>query len=139
MCRGWKRPRPDEAEVLRDGLSARVTTPKIQLEWTSIAKITGKEESQNILGESCCHRIKCTAINSLATLIWRWCLNSEFQPYSYYIRTYGECWWDKYPNRPSSMHVEDGDEKERQYKRRRSEWEKGGIGKKHCSNIKSDL
>ena len=61
--------------------------------WTSIAEISDKEEPQNILGESCCLRIKCTAINSLITLMWRWCLNSGFQPYNYYIRTYRECWW----------------------------------------------
>ena len=125
MCQEWNRPWPDEAEVLRDDLLARVTTPKIQLEWTSIAEISNKEEFQNILGENCYLRIKCTAANSLAALMWKWCLNSGFQPYSYYIKTYGECWWDKYPNRPSDMHVEGGDEKERQYKRRRTKWEKG--------------
>ena len=38
-------------------------------------------------GESYCHRIKCSAANPLAALIWRWYLNSGFQSYSYYVRT----------------------------------------------------
>ena len=29
----------------------------------------GQEKVQNILGESCCHHIKCTAANSLAALM----------------------------------------------------------------------
>ena len=29
-----------------------------------------REESQNILGESCYHSIKCTVTNSLAALMW---------------------------------------------------------------------
>ena len=45
-----------------------------------------RKESQNILGKNCCHRIKCTADNSLAALMWRWYLNSGYQPYSYYTR-----------------------------------------------------
>ena len=134
MCRGWRRPRLDKAEVLRNGLLARVTIPEIQLERTRIAETSDKEESQNILGESCCLRIKCTAANSLAVLMWKWCLNSRFQPYNYYVRTYGEYWWDKYPNQPSRMHVESGDESERQYKMRRSEWEKG-IGKRRKETL----
>jgi len=59
------------AEVLRDGLLARVTIPEIQLERTSIVETSNKEESQNILGENCCLHIKCTAANSLAALMWK--------------------------------------------------------------------
>ena len=45
----------------------------------------GQEIVQNILGESYCrHRIKCTVANSLVALMWRWYLNSGYQPYSYY-------------------------------------------------------
>jgi len=123
VCRGWRRPQLDKAEILRDGFSARVTIPKIQLERTSIAETLDKEKSQNILGESCCLCIKCIAANSLAALMWRWCLNSGFQPYNYYIMTYEDCWWDKYPNQLSRMHVEGEDESKRQYKMRMSEWE----------------
>ena len=35
------------------------------------------------LRESCYHHIECSVANSLATLIWKWYLNSNFQPYSY--------------------------------------------------------
>ena len=59
------------AVALRDGLSTRVTIPEIRLEWISIAETSDKEESQNILGESCYLCIKCTAANSLAALMWR--------------------------------------------------------------------
>ena len=45
----------------------------------------GQKRVQNILGESCYHRIKFTAANSLTALMWRWYLNSGYQPYSYYI------------------------------------------------------
>ena len=57
-------------EVLRDGLSAKVTILEIQLELTNIAE-TSNKESQNILSESCYLHIKCTAANSLAALMWR--------------------------------------------------------------------
>jgi len=48
-----------------------ISIPKIQLEQTGIAKTSDKEESRNILEESCCLRIKCTTTNFLATLMWR--------------------------------------------------------------------
>ena len=59
----------NKVEVLRDGLSARVTILEIQLGRTSIAETSDKEEFQNILGESCCLHIKCTAANSLTALM----------------------------------------------------------------------
>ena len=38
-------PRLDKVEVLKDGLSTRVTIPKILLELISIAKMSDREES----------------------------------------------------------------------------------------------
>ena len=38
------------------------------------------------LRESCYHCIECSVANSLAALMWRWYLNSNFQTYSYYQR-----------------------------------------------------
>ena len=43
----------------------------------------GQREAMKYLRESCYHRIKCSAPNSLAALMWKWYLNSNFQPYSY--------------------------------------------------------
>ena len=40
-------------------------------------------------------------------------MNSEFQVYSYYMKTYERCWWDKEQYQPSGVHVEGRDEKER--------------------------
>ena len=33
--------------------------------------------------ERCYHHIECSVTNALATLMWKWYLNSNFQPYSY--------------------------------------------------------
>jgi len=98
-----------------------MTISEIQLEQTGIAETSDKEESRNILEERCYLRIKCTAANSLAALMWRRCLNSGFQPYSYYMRTYKKCLWDKYPDQPSRVHVEGGNRRRRQYKMRKRE------------------
>ena len=42
--------------------------------------------AKKCLRESCYHRIEYFIANSLATLMRKWCLNSAFQPYSYYQR-----------------------------------------------------
>jgi len=52
-------------------------------------------------------------------------MNSGFQPYSYYIKTSGRCWWDKYQHQLSGLHVEGKDERGRDYKRRKRQWERG--------------
>ena len=44
---------------------------------------TRQRGTMKYLRESCYHRIKCFTANSLATLMWKWYLNSNFQPYSY--------------------------------------------------------
>ena len=44
---------------------------------------TGQKEAMKYLKESCYHRIESSAANSLVTLMWKWYLNSNFQPYSY--------------------------------------------------------
>ena len=36
-----------------------------------IVETKDRGESYNIYGESCCHRIKCSAANFLTTLMWR--------------------------------------------------------------------
>ena len=43
----------------------------------------GQREGMKYLRESYYHRIECSAPNSLTTLMWKWYLNSNFQPYSY--------------------------------------------------------
>ena len=45
-----------------------------------------KRELVNIWEENCYHRIKCSASNPLATLMWKWYMNSNFQVYSYLQR-----------------------------------------------------
>ena len=44
---------------------------------------TGQREAMKYLRESCHHRIKCSVAKSLAALMWKWYLDSNFQPYSY--------------------------------------------------------
>ena len=44
---------------------------------------TGQRESMKYLRESCYHCIECSATNSLAALMWKCYLNSNFQPYNY--------------------------------------------------------
>ena len=48
---------------------------------------TGKGEYKGSIRQrgsiQCYHRIECSATNPLATLIWKWYLNSGNQPYSY--------------------------------------------------------
>ena len=44
---------------------------------------TGQREAMKYLKESCYHRIECSTTNSLVTLMWKWYMNSNFQPYSY--------------------------------------------------------
>jgi len=43
----------------------------------------GQREAEKYLGESCYHRIKCSAANSLSAFMWRWYLNTSIQPYNY--------------------------------------------------------
>ena len=69
---------------------------EISLVLISIVEMSDKEVSKNIWGKSCYLRIKCIAVNSLAVLMWRWCLNSGNQPYSDTMRTEKKYRWDKY-------------------------------------------
>ena len=88
------------------------------------------------LRESCYHRIKCSAANSLATLMRKWYLNSNFQPYSYSLKTPGEGWCDRDQDQQSNYTWKAEIKKRGQYKIERRPWEKGikKLRKKHCSN-----
>ena len=44
---------------------------------------TRQRGTMKYLRESCYHRIECYVANSLATLMYKWYMNSNFQPYSY--------------------------------------------------------
>ena len=44
---------------------------------------TGQSGTMKYLRESYYHCIECSTANSLAALMWKWYLNSNFQPYSY--------------------------------------------------------
>ena len=106
-------PRLSKSEVKGCGLPLRVTFWIIPWVRISIRNEQDRGKSWNISRESCYHRIKCSAANSLAALIRKWYLNSNFQPYSYYLKTLGRCWWDKDQHLQSDLHVEGGDEMER--------------------------
>ena len=49
----------------------------------SIRKRWDNRELRNIWKESCYDHIECSASNPLAALMWKWCPNNNFQPYSY--------------------------------------------------------
>ena len=73
----------------------------------------GQMGARKYLKESCCHHIKCSVANSLAALMRKWCLNSNFQPYNYSPKTSGEGWRDRDQDQQSDLHVEGWDEEER--------------------------
>ena len=52
-------------------------------------------------------------------------MNSVFQPYSYYVKTYERYKWDKYQHRPANTHVEEGEEKEGEYIKKGGKQERG--------------
>ena len=62
------------------------------------------------LRESCYHHIECSAANSLATLMRKWYLNSDFQLYSYSPETLERCWCDRDQHKQSNLHLEGRDE-----------------------------
>ena len=105
--------RLSRAEVKECGLTSRVTFWIVPWVKISIRKEQDKEWSWNISRESYYHRIKCSAANYLEALMRNWYLNSNFQPYSYYLKTLGRCWWDKDQHLQSDLHVEGGDERGR--------------------------
>ena len=105
--------RLSRAEVRGCGLTSRVTFWIIPWVRISIRKEQDREWSWNISRESCYHCIKCSVANYLVTLMRNWYLNSNFQPYSYYLKTLGMCWWDKDQHLQSNLHVEGGDERGR--------------------------
>ena len=55
----------------KDCLSYQVTFQKVPWVRICITVKLDRKKSKNILGKSCCLCIKCTAANSLASLIWR--------------------------------------------------------------------
>ena len=62
------------------------------------------------LRESCYHHIECSAANSLATLMRKWYLNSDFQLYNYSPETLERCWCDRDQHKQSNLHFEGRDE-----------------------------
>ena len=125
-----------KAEVRRYGLTLGATSRTIPLMWINIQKEQDKRRPWNISKESCYHRIKCSVANSLTALMWKWYLNSGFQPYSFYTKTSRRCWWDKYQYQPPGLPVERKDEGGREYKRGKRQWEKGieKLREKDCRN-----
>ena len=57
--------------------------------------------------------------------MWRWYLNNDFQPFSYYLKILGKGWWDKDEDQPSGLHVEGRDENGKEYKRREGAMREG--------------
>ena len=97
---------------------------------------TGQRKAMKYLRESCYHRIKCSVANSLAALMRKWYLNSNFQPYSYSQRLQESVDGIKINtnNLIYSWRVEM--KGGRQYKLERKPWDKGiwGLREKHCKN-----
>ena len=85
---------------------------------------TGQIGAGKYLRESRYHCIECSVANSLTALMRKWYLNNSFQPYSYSPKTLGMGWCDKDQHQQSNLHVEDRDERERQYKIEGKPWEK---------------
>ena len=113
VVRGRILPRLSRAEVRGCGLPSRVTFWIIPWVRISIRKEQDKEWSWNISRESYYHRIKCSTTNSLAALMRNGYLNNNFQPYNYYLKTLGRCWWNKNQHLQSNLHGEGGDERGR--------------------------
>ena len=96
---------------------------------------TSQRGTMKYLRKSCYHRIKCFIANSLVTLMWKWYLNSNFQPYSYsQILQEGADWTEI--NARNLVYTSMVKMKEwRQYKRKNTL--RMGIEKsreKHCKN-----
>ena len=103
----------------RSVLPTKATFQTIPYEKISTTGEQDRTWSCSISRESCNLHIKCTAANFLIALMWRWYLNSVFQPYSYYIEADERCRWDKYQHKPSDIHVWSENEKGGWYKRKR--------------------
>ena len=102
----------------------------------TLHKGTRQKGTMKYLRESCYHRIKYSVTNSLATLIWKWYLNSNYQPYNYSqrlqegtdgtginVRNVVYTW---------RVEMKEG----RLYKRERIPWGEGigELREKHCKN-----
>ena len=63
-------------------------------------------------------------------------MNSSYQPYSYYAKTYGRGWWDKYQHQPSGKHMKGKGEEKGEYKKEKTQGEKRirKTTREHCSN-----
>ena len=97
---------------------------------------TGQRETMKYLRESCYHRIECFVANSMAALMWKWYLNSNFQPHSYSYR-FQEGVDGIGINARNLVYMWRVEMKEgRQYKRERIPWEVGieKLKEKHCNN-----
>ena len=68
-------------------------------------KCTRKMRTQKYLRESCYHCIECSVANSLAALMRKWSLNNTFLALQPPPKTSKRGWWDKYQQKPSTVHV----------------------------------
>ena len=84
--------------------------PGSSIDEDMLCKRIGQMGVGKYLRESCYHCIKCSAANSLATLMRKWYLNNSFQPYNYSPETLRMCWCDRDQHQQSNLHVEGKDE-----------------------------
>ena len=78
-------PRLSKAGVRRCGLPSRATFRKVLSIGMHIMshECIGQMRTMKYLRENCYHYIEYSVANSLIALMWKWYLNSNFQPYSY--------------------------------------------------------
>ena len=96
----------------------------------------GQKGTMKYLRESCYHRIECSVTYSLAALIWKWYLNSNFQPYNYSLKLQKDTNGTRI-NVKNVVYTWRVDMKEgRPYKRERIPWGEGirELREKHCKN-----
>ena len=86
---------------------------------------TRQREAMKYLRESCYDRIKCSVTNSLAVLMRKWYLNSNFQLYSYSRRLQEGVDRISINTSNLNLHMEGGMRRRRRYKRERNPW---GMG-----------
>ena len=76
-------PQLSKVEVRRCYLPSRSNVLEDFIDKDIHHESTGRMKVMKYLRESCYHHIKCSIANSLSSLMRKWYLNNNFQPYSY--------------------------------------------------------
>ena len=111
MVQGRILPQLSKVEVRMCRLPPRSNVPGDSIDEDIHHESTRHKKAMKYLRESCYHCIECSVPNSLAALMRKRYLNSNFQPYSYSQRLQEGADGIRINTMQSNLHMEDGDER----------------------------